>query len=327
MSAKDNKVVKWVLIFKTRFTQAEVSSSSVIVAYYLLLSLFPLLIAVGNILPMFNITPQSLLPYLNIIVPASLQSVLDPIVVSLLTTSSGGLFSISAIGLVWSASRGIGHLQKCMNKAYGVEPESGLVVKKGISLLMVLVLLLLMVAFVLVFSVGQVVLDKLSEVFLWAEHLVAYLNDFKWPVAIVVIFVVLMLVYRITPDVKLRLRDVWPGSLVGLVGLLALTQLFTVYLQFVAGRVSSYGALGTFIVLMFWLNFSAIIILSGTILNATLYEYKYGKAQPQNSRLDQYLRQKAAVRLAKLQKKLPPTVLPKETGPEEPQEQKEDTHP
>lgn len=297
--AKKEKVLKWILILKDRFEEAEVTSSSAIVAYYLLLSLFPLLIAMGSILSLFGISPETILPHLDVIVPDSIQPMLNPIVVSLLTAGSGGLLSLSAIGLLWSASVGIRYLQKCMNKAYGVNPKSGLLVKRGISLVMVLVLLLLMIAFVLVFSVGQLVLQKLSISFLWAGQTLSFLKDLKWPVTILVIFVVLMLVYRFTPDVKLRLRDVWPGSLMALAGLLLLTQLFTIYVQFSSSRFSSYGALGTFIVLMLWLNFSAVAILTGAILNATLYEYKYGKAKAQNSKIDVYLRKKTEEVLGK----------------------------
>ena len=41
-----------------RITDSEMSTTSVVVAYYLLLSLFPLIIAFGNILPFLHIDQE-----------------------------------------------------------------------------------------------------------------------------------------------------------------------------------------------------------------------------------------------------------------------------
>lgn len=281
--------IKLATIFKARFTEAEVSGTSVIIAYYLLLSMFPLTIAVGNILPLFGLSAERVMPYIHTLVPLSVQPVLDPIITSLLTSTSGGLLSISAIGLLWSASRGVAYLQRGMNKAYGVKARGGFVIKRGISVVVVLLVLLLLIAFIIVYSFGQSILIWLEQYFDWAVWLDQTLGDIKWPATFVFLFALLMLVYRIVPDVRLRLREVWPGALLGTVGVALLTQLFTLYMWFATRSFSSYDALGAVFVLMFWLNFSAVIILLGAVLNASLHEYKHGPAETQNSRIDDFL--------------------------------------
>ena len=54
--AKSNqKLMRFIETTQTRITESEMGTTSVVVAYYLLLSLFPLLIAIGNLLPfLFN---------------------------------------------------------------------------------------------------------------------------------------------------------------------------------------------------------------------------------------------------------------------------------
>lgn len=300
---KREKVTKWINIAVAHFTDADVTYSSAVITYYMLLSLFPLIIALGNVLTLFKINPDTILAYLNVIIPDTLQGTTDSIISNLLTGGSGGMFSISAIGLIWAASKGIGYIQKCMDKVYGVEPQNNFILKRGLGLVVVMALLLLMVLFVIVLSVGQVVLNALAETFPLAETLNTYFNNFKWPVSVVVVFVVLLLAYMFIPHVKLRLRDVWPGTLLGVVGILLLTQLFSIYVRFAANSLNSYDVLVTFVLLMLWMNFSAIIILCGSVLNATLYEYQYGKAVAQEGKIDKYFRTKIEKWIVKLARK------------------------
>ena len=56
----------------------------------------------------------------------------------------------------------------------------------------------------------------------------------------------------------------------------ALDQGFSIYVRYFARSVLSYGTIGTFIVLLFWMNYSALVIMVGAVINATLEERKYG---------------------------------------------------
>lgn len=271
---------------------ANINYSSAVITYYLLLSLFPLLIALGNIFTLFHIDPDQIMVYVNVIIPQAMEKILDPIVKSLLTGGSGGIFSISAIGLIWSASKGIGYIQQCMDNIYNIKPKNSVVLKRGIGIIIVMALLILLVLFAIVFSFGQVVFKNLAENFEWAEKTYSYFRSWKWPVSVVVLFTIMMLAYMFIPHVKLRFRDVWAGSLLSVVGILALTQLFSIYMRFSLKSLNGYDAIYSIVVMMLWLNFSATIFLVGTILNATLYEYKYGKAVAQDSKANRFLQRK-----------------------------------
>lgn len=283
---KWNKLKDFALIAKERFTGAEVNTTSVVIAYYLLLSIFPLLIAIGNLLPLLHLDVDALMDFLDIIVPAPLLPSVEPIMKSLLTGASGGLLSISALGTLWSASKGVGFLQRGMNKAYGLPNAGNFIVRRIISLVTIILLLAFFTVFVLVFSVGEVLLNTLAPLFTRAEGLLATFQSWKWPVALPFLFCIMLLIYRVTPDVKLKLSQVVPGAAFSTVGLMVLVQGFTFYLRFATSQFSSYGALGTFFVLMFWLNFSAMVIIVGAILNATLYEMKHGPAEEAYGRMD-----------------------------------------
>lgn len=279
------KAKKFALIFKNRFLGTEVVNISVLIAYYLLLSLFPLLIALGNLLPFLGIQPTTVVTYLQPILPQPVQAVLLPIITNLLTGASGGLLSVGALAALWSSSRGVRYLQLGLNKAYGI-PDRNHLVKRILSFLIVLLIMLLLGCFVLIYSLGELLLSFISPYIPAAESLFDSVSSLKWPVSLLFIFLLLLLVYRVVPDVKLRLKEVWVGAAFSTVSLLLLSEGFTIYIRFFTQRFSSYGALGTFFLLMFWLQFSAMLLLIGAIVNASMFEFRHGEALPQHSPVD-----------------------------------------
>ena len=62
---KNQSLMRFIETTQSHMVTAEIGNSSVVVAYYLLLSLFPLLIAVGNVLPYLRIDPNSELRYFD----------------------------------------------------------------------------------------------------------------------------------------------------------------------------------------------------------------------------------------------------------------------
>lgn len=281
-----------VKIVVAHFTSADVVSSSAVIAFYLLLALFPLLIALGNLLPLLNITPDLVIFYLDIIIPAPVLDLLRPLIDSLLDTPSSGLLSIGAIGALWSTTKGISFLQKGMNKAYGI-PDSNYISRRIISLITILIIMLFFVAFILFFSIGELVLGALSPTFPPLENFMWVLKSLKWPVTVPFIFCLLIIVYRATPDIKVRLRETLPGAAFATVGLLVLAQGFTLYLRFSAQQFNSYGAMATFFIMMFWLNFTFIIIILGAVLNASIAEFRFGEVGASPGKMDMAIEERA----------------------------------
>jgi membrane protein len=121
---------------------SELGTTSVVVAYYLLLSLFPLIIAFGNILPFLHIDQETVLTYLSQVIPETIYQFIGPAIKNLLTQSSGSLLSLSALAALWSASQSINALQIAMNKAYGVENRKNFLVVRFFSLIVILLFMI-----------------------------------------------------------------------------------------------------------------------------------------------------------------------------------------
>ncbi len=279
------KIIRLILIFKERFSGAQVTSSSVTIAYYLLLSLFPLTLVLGGVLPFLNIDPVAALEYAKIIVPEAVQPILEPIITDLLTAGSSGVLTLSSIALLWSASKGVNYLQVAMNRAYGIQSNPNFIVKRILSIFTLLIIFILIIVFVFLFGFGEMILDWIAPAFEWAQPAYQAIRDLKWPVTSVFLFLIMMVVYYITPDTIVRVQDTIPGALLTTAGLLLLVEAFALYVHFANRTLSSFGALSTFFILMFWMNFSSMVVIVGGVLNATIYEFRFGKSDEEKSDL------------------------------------------
>ncbi|WP_086350450.1 YihY/virulence factor BrkB family protein [Candidatus Enterococcus clewellii] len=276
----NQKLQRFIQTTQDRMIDSEIGNTSVVVAYYLLLSLFPLLIAVGNILPYLRIDPNSVLPYMAEIIPETIFNDLKPAIKSLLTQSSGSLLSISALATLWSASQSINALQTAMNKAFGVEQRKNFILVRLVSLFVIVLFLIALGGVVLILGLGQNILDLLEKMVHIPTDFIDTFEALKWPVTALGLFLALSLIYFVVPNVKLKSRSVFPGAIFATVGWLLLSQAFGIYITYFSSRVSGYQIIGSFIVLMLWLNFASTIIVLGGIINAVVEDYlSHGKIE------------------------------------------------
>ncbi|MBO0473539.1 membrane protein [Enterococcus sp. DIV0840] len=269
----NEKLMRFIETTQNRMIDSEIGNTSVVVAYYLLLSLFPLLIAVGNLLPYLHIDPNEVLPYIAEAIPKAIFDDLKPAIQSLLTQRSGGLLSISALAALWSASQSINALQTAMNKAFGVEPRKNFIIVRIMSLLVILLFMIAIVGVVGVLGLGKTILDWLQPIFHFSTDFIDTFQALKWPITSLVLLVIMCLIYRVVPNAKLTFRSIIPGAVFATVGWMLLSQAFGLYIKYFSSKIASYQIIGSFIILMLWLNLAATIIILGGIINAVVKEY------------------------------------------------------
>lgn len=284
---KNDKLMRFIKTTQRRMVESDIGNTSVVVAYYLLLSLFPLLIAVGNILPYLHIDSNLVLPYIAEVIPASIYIDLEPAIKSLLTQRSGSLLSISALAALWSASQSIDALQTAMNKAFGVAPRSNFIVVRLMSLFVIVLLLTAIVGVVGILGLGKTILDFFQPILHYSTNFIDTFQTLKWPLTSLVLLVIMSLIYRVVPNAKLTFRSIIPGAIFATIGWMLLSQVFGLYIKYFSSKISSYQIIGSFIILMLWLNFAATIIILGGIINAVVKEYtSHEKIQHRNGVLN-----------------------------------------
>lgn len=270
----DNPLLKAFLHY---YQASDSELTSVAVAYYWLISIFPLLLVVVNILPYFQIPVGEFLGFMKDVLPPSLYEGVEKIAREVLTQPSTGLLSFSVLSALWSFSKSMNFLQKAFNKAYGVEKSRGLISHQMVSLLVSFGLQILFALALFLSVFGRMLLNLIKSYLKSDSPLFDYLQDLTGPLVYALIFAILVMLYYFLPNVKVRrIRYVLPGSAFVLMTLVLLLNIFSVYVNNYVNHIVDVRFFSSVVVvvMMFWFILIAKILIVGAVLNASVQSLK-----------------------------------------------------
>ena len=256
---------------------SDIELTSVAVAYYWLISIFPLLMIAVNILPYFQIPISDFLITLKEFLPDTIYDVVAKIAREVLTQPSTGLLSFAILSALWTFSKSMNFLQKAFNKAYGIAKNRGLISHQLMSLLVSLGLQILFALALFLSMFGHMLLDLLKNYWKSESSLFAYLQDFTGPLIYAFLFAILIMLYYFLPNVKVgRIRYVLPGSLFVLLTLISLLTIFSAYFNNYVNYLVDVRFFSSIIVvvMMFWFIIIAKILIIGAVINASVQSLK-----------------------------------------------------
>jgi len=250
------------------WSQDEIPRLAAALSYYTAFSLAPLLVVViavaGLALGQASVQEQILVQIRGLLgeqggalVGSMLKAAMRPREASL-------ALLLSLVAVVMGASGLVGELQAALNTVWEVRPRPGggvwgLVRKRFLSFglvlavgFMLLVTLVMSAALATVRSAAVARAGALAGVF----RLVGFVFDFALTTLLV------GLIFKYMPDVRLRWREVMPGATV--TALLFTVGKFAIGLYLGRAAVgSAYGAAGSLAIVLLWVYYSAQILLLG----------------------------------------------------------------
>ncbi len=264
-----NRLVYLIKRMVYRYFSDGIPQAAAELSYFLLFSMFPLLMFVNSMLAQLDLSIEDTAPVLEML-PRSLQQLINGY---LLQLSGMPSFSPMLIGIgltLYFLSRAVRSMMRTVNDIFHVEVSRGMVREVLISLGITAGFLVSVVcSFVLVVA-GRMLLRLLPRVLPIPQAALDLTRDAGFWVMIAFIFVFLMLFNRVVPNLHLKFREVWPGALFSLVAWILVSWAFSFYVDNLARYSVLYGSLGAIIVLMLWLYIVSMILLMGPQLNHTL---------------------------------------------------------
>lgn len=264
-------------LFVEHFVMAQISFSASTLAYYTLLSLFPALLILGNLLPMLGLNANVVLSYVQPAVPSNVFRFIRPLVADYLSRGNGGELTIGLVIALWSTSNGFAAFQRSVNLAYGVAKNQNPLINRGLAFLWTIMLLAVVFTIALIYGLGEPILRSIQPILHFNTIYIRLFGSLKFPVTFTLLFIALTILYYFVPNARIMLRYVWPGSLVVTLGWMALSKVFSMYTTIFSNSITSSKTIGAFIVLMIWMDFSGMVIMVGAVINATLQMYFEGE--------------------------------------------------
>ena len=242
--------------------------------YYALLSIFPMLLAVLSILGLFGESAtRPLINNLRELAPGPARETVITAVENLQRSqgAAGVLFVVSLAGALWSASRYIAAFMRAANVIYEVDEGRPIWKKIPVRLGMTVVLAIALVAATLAVVVTGDLAGQAGDLLGLDDTAVTVWNLAKWPVAIVLVALLLALLYWAAPNVRHPgFRWLTPGAVLAIVVWVAGSAALTIYLASFSSYNRTYGTLAGVIIFLVWLWLTNLGVLLGAQLNAEL---------------------------------------------------------
>ena len=242
-------------------------------AYFSLLTLFPLLMLLAAVAGLVVDDPGSLLRIMaervGAFLPVEAVGLLADYVERTLRGNPAGALLFAVLILLGSGSAASQAVVKAADRAYGVRETRPLWRLWGISVVMILGLALL---------VGALVVAALGpEAGRYAQKLAGLPETspipwaaIRWVAAFFAVTLALAVLYYLAPNADVPFAWITPGGLAATVLMLGSSAALSVYVSNVGRYDQVYGQLGAVVVLMLWLYVTGLAVLLGAEANAVL---------------------------------------------------------
>lgn len=276
------KIPRLSVVLFNEVMRTRVLTIAAAVAFFLLMSLVPLLMVASALLSALRIPNlfQQLLDMMALLVPPDAMVLVKSVLASILTAHPARILSIGILSYFWAAAGSFTALIEALNIAYDVTVERAWWRDKVQALLLTLVCGGLAIVTMLLVLAGPHFIHFLSYILPVPEML-----SLIWPpLRIALMFVTfvtnVMLLYYLGPNRKVSFRSALPGAALA-VGIWIIGSLgLDFYIGHFSNYNATYGSLGAIIVLMLWLYLTAVSILVGAELNAELWKQRHGVCEP-----------------------------------------------
>lgn len=262
----------WYSVFKTTvklWLDAQVFVHAAALAFFTVFSVAPVVIVAVTLVGLVlgeSAAEGRIAEQLQVAIGAEAAAAIQTAVQNSRIQHSGLLPTIAGFAaIVFGATTVFTQMQTSLNAIWGVAPRP-----TRSSVFIYLKTRLLSLAVVL--GIGFVLLVSLT-LSVFVRGVIAFAQDWlpvpvpvvlglDWAVSLVVITLLFATIFRVLPDVVLGWRDVLLGAFVTALLFAFGRALIAIYLSTTA-TASTYGAAGSLVLLLLWVNYSSLILLFG----------------------------------------------------------------
>ena len=250
-------------------------------AYFLILTFFPILICVSAFLDRLDLNLVSLLDQAEPFLPVGVAAIFQDYITYIDTNQSAAMLLSGAFLTILFASAAMRGLMNMMGELYGRATFRGLWQLVASVLFSVLLLITIYLSLAVVVTgnwffrpLGQALgLDGL------AERLTAWQWG-KYGLLLSMVFLFILLLYRFTAPLGKPRPPVVPGALGASAALAASSAIFS-FLMGNSTRYSLvYGSLASVIIMLVWLYLCGNILIMGNAVNYVLFTHRRERESP-----------------------------------------------
>lgn len=239
-------------------------------AFFIVLSAIPIITLLGLLASFFSISVDTVVDFMNSTFPSEVSKLLIPFISG--QGFDANILMFMVIGF-FLASNGAHSIIIASDTVFGIEPDD-LLNRRVKSIFLTIILVNLFIFILVVLAFGNMIvlklldLEALKMINPWLYEVFVLL---KWPIAFILIFFTLKLLYTIAPDKKIPSKYMNKGAIFTTLCWIFVTAIYSFYVSHFSNYDIFYGALSNIIILMMWVYILSYILVVGIAINRNSY--------------------------------------------------------
>jgi YihY family inner membrane protein len=263
----------WLRAFWFRAYRENVTGLSAMVAYNLMLAVFPFALLVlfvfGQVLKISGVE-AGVVNDLQRLFPNTEQHTLTD-VLDRIEENSTTIGIAAFVGSLWIGASFWGAMDTAFCRIYHVECR-GWVEQKRFSFAMLAVVVLFFAASIFVPATESALVSSTDRLPFGLSHIKAIDTALLLAVAVLVTFLICCVIFWAVPKGRMPWRDVWPGAAFVTASAGVANWLFPIYLTSISSLSHFGSTLGFVLIALLWFYVLSLALLAGAVINSLRHE-------------------------------------------------------
>lgn len=257
----------------TRCTKDEVTTRAAALAYYLVFSIFPLLILFSLIIGSLHIDTATMDILLARVLPMDMIDMLKGYLDYVTRTFDMKLLMFALVFSIYFPWRFIRSLMDGIRISYRQESEESFIRRTLKQILCTLLIPLTLAASLILIILGHNVITFLvsllpSQTLRLSDFLLTLWQYGRFLIAAAIMSIALIILYRCSIPTRVPFKTLLPGIVFSIIAWVISSIAFSFYVENFGDYSVIYGTLGAFVILLLWLYLTGLIFLAGSEINA-----------------------------------------------------------
>lgn len=284
----ESPVVKFIREMVELYFSCRVSRSAAELAYFLILTFFPILICINAFVGVVGVNVDAILNTLQPILPPSLLAIVSDYLGYITVNESSGLLAAGLFMTLFSASAAMRSLMDVMKDLYGKEGFHGFwqIVASVLFSVLLLVAIYLSIIVVLTGSWFFHLVEQYLPRWEWLAGLQNWNGQWQWlrfGALFGVAFLLVVLIYYLTAPRGEPRAPVLLGALLASIALVGASAIFSMFIGMSSQYSLVYGSLASVIITLIWLFICGNVLILGSVFNCVRYRHKKDKKSEKTS--------------------------------------------
>ena len=211
---------------------------------------------------------------LNVVLPPSTNEITFNALDDIINNTRGGLLSIGFLLALYFSTNGINSLIEAFNASYHIRENRPIIQQRILSLGLTLLLSFMLIIAMGLIIFGKFVVSYLTEYKLITQYAGGLILYGKWFTILLVLWLGISVLFHLGPSIKSKWKLFTPGSILATLGIIITSIGFNYYINHFSQYNKIYGSIGTLMIILIWMYFNSIILLTGFELNASISNAK-----------------------------------------------------